>query len=89
MAISIKSMERILLGILGSKNGGEFMGNAGPKGRFLMVRSQKRVYRLVFPIFRAKMETCFFYLFLMATSVKKATHMDPGSGLTAPGVRLF
>ena len=47
------------------------------------------MYIFVFAGIRVKMETGSFYLFLMATSVKKGMYMDPGSGLTAPGVRVF
>ena len=68
---------------------GEIVSCVKVKGRFLVVWSQKTVYIFVFAGIRAKMETVFFYFFLMATSVKKAMYMDPGSGLTAPGVRLF
>ena len=71
------------------KSRGEIVIPVGIKGRVLVVWSQKRVYRLVFPIFRAKMEIGPFNLFLMATSAKRGMYMDPGSGLTEPGVRLF
>ena len=61
----------------------------GIKGRFLVVWSQKAVYIFVFAGIRAKMETGSFYFFLMATSVKRAMYMDPGSGLIVPGVYCF
>ena len=43
----------------------------------------------VIPDFPGKNGNWFFLLFLMATSAKRAMYMDPGSGLTEPGVRLF